>query len=60
MIKVELVEDGERERRYSDQDVMLRKIETGELYDDAVDIIPCPYTYEETDIPIEHPDLSDH
>ena len=41
-------------RHWSDQDVQLRQIETGELYDDAVDVIPCRYTYEETDIPIEY------
>lgn len=44
---------GKRERRHSDQNVMLRQIETGRLYEDATDIVPCPYTYEETDIPIE-------
>lgn len=44
---------GNRERRHSDQNVMLRQIETGRLYEDATDIVPCPYTYEETDIPIE-------
>ena len=52
MIIVEYIEAENRERRYSDQGVMLRKIETGEMYEDAVDIIPCPYTYEETDIEI--------
>ena len=51
MIIVEPV--GARERRYSDQNVKLRQVETGNLYEDAVDIVPCPYTYEETDIPIE-------
>lgn len=44
---------GDRERRYSDQFVMLRQVETGKLYEDAVDVVPCLYTYEETDIPIE-------
>lgn len=44
---------GNRERRHSDQNVMLRQIETGRLYEDATDIVPCPYTYEETDMPIE-------
>lgn len=52
MIIVELVDDETRERRYSDQNVMIRQIETGALYEDAVDVIPCKYTYEETDIPI--------
>lgn len=40
-------------RHWSDQNVKLRQIETGELYDDAVDVIPCRFTYEETDEPIE-------
>ena len=31
----------------------IRQIETGIVYDDAVDIYPCPYTYEETDEPID-------
>lgn len=53
MIIVELVDEGTRERRYSDQKMKLRQIETQVLYDDAVDVIPCKYTYEETDIPIE-------
>lgn len=53
MIIVELVDEGTRERRYSDQNMKLRQIETQVLYDDAVDVIPCKYTYEETDIPIE-------
>ena len=52
MIIVELVDDDTRERRYSDKNVMLRQIETGILYEDAVDVIPCKYTYEETDEPI--------
>ena len=34
---------------------MIKQIETGNLYEDAMDVIPCKYTYEETDIPIEHP-----
>jgi hypothetical protein len=53
MIIVELVDNDTRERRYSDQKMKLRQIETQVLYDDAVDVIPCKYTYEETDIPID-------
>ena len=53
MIIVELVDEGTRERRYSDKNLKLRQIETGNIYEDAVDVIPCKYTYEETDIPIE-------
>lgn len=53
MIIVESVDDDTRERRYSDKNVMLRQVETGILYEDAVDVIPCRYTYEESDVPIE-------
>lgn len=53
MIIIEQIENGERERRYSDKNMKLRQIETANIYEDAVDAIPCRYTYEETDIPIE-------
>lgn len=49
----ELVENGKRIRHYSDLDLMIRQVETGAFYEDAVDSLPCKYTYEETDIPIE-------
>lgn len=45
------------ERRYSDADVKLRQIETGTLWNDAVDVIPCRFTYEETDIPVDDVEL---
>ena len=32
---------------------MLLQNETGHLYSDPVDIVPCPYTYTETDAPIK-------
>lgn len=41
-----------RVRHYSDANMMIRQIETGIIYQDAVDKIPCRYTYEETDEPI--------
>lgn len=53
MLIEEMLEDG-RVRHYSDQDMRIRQIETNKLYNDAVDVVPCKYTYEETDIPIEH------
>ena len=53
MIIIELVDDNTRERRYSDKNVKLLQVETGNLYDDAVDVIPCKYTYEETNEPID-------
>ena len=58
MIIVEYIETENRERRYSDLNMMRRQVETGNLYEDAIDVIPCPYTYEETDISIEDNELS--
>lgn len=52
MIQFELIEDGKRIRHYSDNAVMIRQVETGNLYEDAVDTVPCRYTYEETEEPI--------
>lgn len=45
-------------RHYSDKHKMIRQIETGVLYADAVDTIPCRYTYEETDEPIPTEEFS--
>lgn len=44
---------GDRIRHYSDENFKIRQIETGIIYDDALDVIPCPFTYEETSEPIE-------
>jgi hypothetical protein len=40
-------------RNYSDADVKIKKVGTEEIYDEAIDVEGAPYTYEETDIPIE-------
>ena len=40
-------------RHYSDKGVMLKQVETGAEYTDPVDVIPCRYTYEETETPIK-------
>lgn len=37
----------------SDQDVMIRKAGTGEVYEEAIDVENAPWTYEETDQYIE-------
>jgi hypothetical protein len=60
MIIVELVDNDTRERRYSDKNVKLLQVETGILYEDAVDVIPCKYTYEESDVPVEAVDDSEN
>lgn len=46
-------------KHYSDEGYLIRQIETGTLYDEAIDLIPCRYTYEETDEPIEKPEEDD-
>ena len=33
---------------YSDKGFYIEQIETGSLYDEAYDVIPCKYTYRET------------
>ena len=40
-------------RTYSDESYRIKQIETGFIFDEAIDIENAPYTYEETDIPIE-------
>ena len=42
-------------RHYSDENYRIRQIETEIVYDEAIDVIPCRYTYEETDEKIEIP-----
>ena len=40
-------------RTYSDKGFKVRQIETGILYGEPIDVEDAPYTYEETDEPIE-------
>ena len=40
-------------KHYSDQDLKIRKVGTDEVYDEAIDVEFAPYSYEETDMPIE-------
>ena len=53
MIKTELLKDGTLIRHYSNIGMKLLQVETGIEYDEAIDIVPCQYTYEETETPIE-------
>ena len=52
MIKVEILSET-LVRHYSDKGVKLKQVETGIVYDEAVDLIPCQYTYEETEEHVE-------
>ena len=49
MIVTELLNDGTLIKHYSDKGMMLLQNETGAKYSDPVDVVPCPYTYTETD-----------
>lgn len=40
-------------RTYSDQGFRIHKTGTDEIYDEAIDVESAPYTYTETDKPIE-------
>lgn len=53
MIKEEYLNDGTLVKHYSDEGRILLQVETGEKYSEPIDIVPCPYTYEETDEFIE-------
>lgn len=53
MIQQETLQNG-RIYTYSDAGYKIRQIQTNILYDDAVDVAPLRYTYEQTDQPIEH------
>ena len=41
------------ERRYSDLGVKIKQVETDTLWNDAIDVIPCRFTYIETAQPID-------
>lgn len=47
--------DQELIHTYSDLQVKIKQVETGLLYNYADDVLPCEYTYEETNIliPVE-------
>ena len=40
-------------KKYSDKNVYIRQDQTGILYAEAIDVEDAPYTYTETDIPVE-------
>lgn len=40
-------------RTYSDEGYMVKQVETGIVYDEAIDVESANYTYEETDEKIE-------
>ncbi len=54
MILTEYLNNGTLIKHYSDKGVMLLQVETGVKYSDPIDVVPCRYTYEETEEEIEN------
>lgn len=52
MIQTEKLTDS-LQRTWSDTGMKILQNETGRVYDEAVDVIPCRYTYSETSEPID-------
>lgn len=52
MIQTEYLNNETLIKHYSDNGMMLLQNETGMKYSDPIDMVPCPYTYTETDEPI--------
>ena len=46
-------------RTYSDSNLMIRQVETGDVYAEAIDVENAVYTYEETDMLIDADELTD-
>ena len=59
MIKTEFLNDGTLIKHFSDAGYMLLQVETGIKYSDPIDVVPCRYTYEETDELIEVEEVSE-
>jgi hypothetical protein len=54
LIKTEYLNNGKLIRYYSDINMYIIQNETQIEYVEAVDVVPCRYTYTETDKPIEN------
>lgn len=46
-------------KNYSDAGVYIRQEQTGAMYSEAIDVENAPFTYVETDIPIEGEELTE-
>ena len=53
MIKTEMMKYNPLIHHFSDEGKMIRQVETGAIYSEAVDVVPCEFTYEETDQVVE-------
>lgn len=54
MIVTEYLNNSTLVRHYSDKGYLLLQNETGVKYNEAIDIVPCRYTYAETDESVQH------
>ena len=52
MIEIRYLNNRTLIQHYSDSGMMLKQDQTGQLYEDPIDVLPCPFTYTETDVPI--------
>ena len=52
----EIIRIGSNElvKHKSDKNMYIRQTETGREYSSAIDLMPCKYTYEETEKPIQN------
>lgn len=57
MIQTEYLNNGTLIKHYSDAGYMLLQNETGIKYVDPVDVVPCVYTYTETDELVDDGDM---
>ena len=46
-------------RTYSDSNLMIKQVETGNVYAEAIDVENAAYTYEETSMSIDADELTD-
>ena len=46
-------------RTYSDSKLMIKQVETGDVYAEAIDVENAAYTYEETGMSIDADELTD-
>lgn len=53
MIQTEYLNDEKLVRHYSDSGMIILQNETGNKYSEAIDDVPCDYTYSETNELIE-------
>lgn len=58
MINIEYLNNKTLVKHYSDSNFMLLQIETGIKYAEAIDLVPCKYTYEETNEVIARPPIN--